>query len=63
MPFASPAQNEIIARRTPRGLFCDFDVGHTVLGENSFFLRDKQRRRIGERDKAEGRLRYLGSIS
>ena len=59
MPLPSRAEHEVVARRAPRGLLGDLDVGHAVLGEEALLLGDDQRRRVGQRDEAERRLLHF----
>ena len=59
MPLLSRAEHEVVARRAPRRLLGDLDVGHAVLGEEALLLGDDQRRGIDQRDVAEDRLRHL----
>ncbi len=47
-------QFEIVARRAPRRLLGQLDVGEAVLGEHPLFLGDDQGRGIGEGDEAQG---------
>ena len=61
MPLLSRAEHEIVARRAPRRLLGDLDVGHAVLGEEALLLGDHQRRGVDQRDVAEDRLLHLGT--
>ena len=60
MPLRFAAENEVVARRAPRGLLEDLDVGQAVFGEDAFLLGDDQRRRVGQRDVAELGAFHLG---
>lgn len=55
------AEHEVVARGAPRGLLVDLDVRHTVLGEQSLFFGDHQRRRIHQRDVAKDCLGHFRS--
>ena len=61
MPFDSRAEHEIVARRAPRGLLGDRDVGQPVFVEEALFLGDDERRGVGQRDEAEHHLRDFGA--
>ena len=53
------AEHEVVARRAPRGLLGDLDIGHAVLGEEALLLGDDERRGVDQRDVAEDRLGHL----
>ena len=51
--IALGAEHEVVARRAPRGLLLDLDVGHAMFGEEALLLGDEERRRVGQGDEAE----------
>ncbi len=55
----SPAENQIVTRRTPGGLLCHVDFGKAVLFEEALFLGDDERRCIRQGDEAELDADYL----